>query len=100
MKESIRRKLERLVERHEEVSGLLADPSIIADTQKFRELSMEYARLDPVTARYRDYLSLVAERVHAQEMADGTDPELSELGREELASLQQRIETDEAELAK
>jgi peptide chain release factor 1 len=33
MKESIRRKLETLVERHEEVSGLLADPAIISDTQ-------------------------------------------------------------------
>jgi peptide chain release factor 1 len=100
MKESIRRKLERLVERHEEVSGLLADPAIISDTQKFRELSMEYARLDPVATRYRNYLVMLSERAHAQEMADGADPELGELGKEELASLAGRIETEEAELAK
>jgi peptide chain release factor 1 len=100
MKESIRRKLEKLVERHEEVSGLLADPAIISDTQKFRELSMEYARLDPVATRYRNYLVMLSERAHAQEMADGADPELSELGREELATLEGRIETEEAELAK
>src|SRR5262245_30788761 len=100
MKESIRRKLEKLVERHEEVSGLLAEPATIADTQKFRELSMEYARLDPVTTRYRNYLVMVSERAHAQEMAEGADAELSELGREELASLKGRIESEEAELAK
>src|SRR5262245_57379418 len=99
MKESIRRKLERLLERHEEVSGLLADPATISDTQKFRELSMEYARLDPVVARYRSYLVMLGERAHAQEMADGADAELSELGREELGSLQSRIEIEEAELA-
>jgi peptide chain release factor 1 len=100
MKESIRRKLETLVERHEEVSGLLADPAIISDTQKFRELSMEYARLDPVATRYRNHLVMLSERTHAQEMADGADPELSELGREELATLEGSIESEEAELAK
>ena len=85
MKDSIRRKLERLAERHEEVSHLLADPGVIADTNKFRELSMEYSRLDPVVARYRAYLSLLSERTSAQEMAEGADNELRELGREELA---------------
>jgi len=100
MKDSIRKKLERLAERHEEVSHLLADPGVIADTNKFRELSMEYSRLDPVVARYRAYLSLLDERSSAQEMADGADSELRELGREELASLTARLEREEEELAK
>jgi peptide chain release factor 1 len=100
MKDSIRRKLEKLAERHEEVSHLLADPAVIADTNKFRELSMEYSRLDPVVARYRAYLSLLDERTSAQEMADGADDELRELGRDELASLGARLEREEEELAK
>jgi peptide chain release factor 1 len=100
MKDSIRNKLEKLVERQEEVSALLADAQIIANTDKFRELSMEYARLEPVVTRYRDYLSLLDERNHAQEMVDGSDPELRELGHEELAALAARIEHEEQELAK
>jgi peptide chain release factor 1 len=100
MKDSIRRKLQKLAERHEEVSHLLADPAVIADTNKFRELSMEYSRLDPVVARYRAYLSLLDERTSAQEMADGADDELRELGRDELASLGARLEREEEELAK
>ncbi len=100
MKDSIRRKLEKLAERHEEVSHMLADPAVIADTTKFRELSMEYSRLDPVVERYRAYLSLLAERTAAQEMADGADNELRELGREELASLDARLEREAEELAK
>jgi peptide chain release factor 1 len=99
MKDSIRNKLERLAERHEEVSALLADATVIADTNQFRELSMEYARLDPVAARYRDYLGALGERAHAQEMAEGDDAELRELGREELASLSERIGREEEELA-
>ncbi|HEX4971821.1 MAG TPA: PCRF domain-containing protein, partial [Steroidobacteraceae bacterium] len=100
MKDSIRRKLEKLAERHEEVSHLLADPGVIADTNRFRELSMEYSRLDPVIARYRAYLELLSERTSAQEMAEGADNELRELGREELASLTARLEREEEELAK
>jgi peptide chain release factor 1 len=100
MKDSIRKKLEKLAERHEEVSALLADPAVIADTNQFRELSMEYSRTDPIVARWREYLATLAERTHAQEMVDGADVELRELGREELASLDARIEREEEELAK
>src|SRR5688500_8305277 len=100
MKDSIRLKLEKLVERHEEVSALLADPDVIGSSDKFRELSMEYARLEPVVARYREYLSLLQEKASAQEMADGNDAEMQELGREELASLNARIDHESEELAK
>ncbi len=100
MKDSIRNKLEKLVERHEEVSGLLADPQIIADNDKFRELSMEYSRLEPVVTRYRGYQQLLKERAQAQEMVDGSDAELRELGQEELKSLDARIESESGELAK
>lgn len=100
MKDSIRNKLEKLAERHEEVSALLADPTVIADTNKFRDLSMEYSRLEPVVQRYRGYLATLDERAHAQEMADGGDADLRELGREELASLSARIEREEEDLSK
>ena len=99
MKDSIRIKLERLADRHEEVSGLLADPAVIGDTNKFRDLSVEYSKLDPVVARYKDYLGTLKERASAQEMIDGDDLEMRELGQEELASLNARIEVEEAELA-
>ncbi|HEU4603980.1 MAG TPA: peptide chain release factor 1 [Steroidobacteraceae bacterium] len=100
MKDSIRHKLEKLVERHEEVSGLLADPQTIADNNKFRELSVEYSKLDPVVARYRDYQNTVSERENAREMAESADAELRELAREEYSALSARIERETEELAK
>jgi peptide chain release factor 1 len=100
MKESIRHKLEKLVDRHEEVSGLLADPQTIADNNKFRELSVEYSKLDPVVARYREYQSVLSERENTREMAESADAELRELAREEFAALSARIEREEEELAK
>ncbi|MDY6948289.1 MAG: peptide chain release factor 1 [Pseudomonadota bacterium] len=100
MKDSIRLKLERLAERHEEVSGLLSDPSVIGDTNKFRDLSVEYSKLDPVVARYRAYLVTLDERAQAREMAEGADLEMRDLGQEEWTSLNKRIEAEEEALAR
>jgi peptide chain release factor 1 len=58
MKDSIRRKLEKLDERFEEISRLLSDPGVISNRNQFRELSMEYDKLGTVVDRYRGYLAL------------------------------------------
>lgn len=100
MKDSIRRKLDKLAERHEEVGALLSDAEVIGDSDKFRELSIEYSRLEPVALRYRAYQDLLLQRAQAREMADGDDAEMRELGREELDSLSALIEQEELELAK
>jgi peptide chain release factor 1 len=100
MKDSIRNKLERLVERHEEVGALLSDPETINNTDRFRDLSMEYSRLEPVVSRYREYLSLLVERTNARDMMEGNDIEMRDLGREEFTALNERIEHEEADLAK
>jgi peptide chain release factor 1 len=100
MKPSIQTKLDRLSERHEEIGHLLSDADVIGNQNKFRELSMEYSRLGPVVERYRAYQAALAERASAQEMIDGSDLEMRELGREEHKVLTERIEQDEVELAK
>ena len=55
MTPSIRRKLDALAERHEEVGRLLAEPDASADPKRFRDLSREYAQLEPVTLRLREF---------------------------------------------
>jgi peptide chain release factor 1 len=100
MKPSIQAKLDKLAERHEELSHLLADPGVIGNQNKFRDLSMEYARLEPVVARYRAYQGALADRTSAQEMIDGPDLEMRELGRDEIKVLDERVARDEDELAK
>ena len=66
MKPSIRLKLEKTADRFEEVGRLLADPQIAGGSQKFRELSMEYSRLEPVAAGFREYVQLEAQDAAAQ----------------------------------
>ena len=48
MTPALRRKLDALVERREEVERLLADPAVAADQARFRNLSREFATLQPV----------------------------------------------------
>jgi peptide chain release factor 1 len=100
MKDSIRRRLERTLDRFEEVSALLADPGVIAKQNQFRELSMEYARLEPVAQRFREFTRLEDERRSAQEMAAAGDDEMSAMATDEVNALAARIEAEGFELTK
>ncbi|HUX72918.1 MAG TPA: peptide chain release factor 1 [Steroidobacteraceae bacterium] len=68
MKDSIRRKLEKLDERLEEISRLLSDPGVIARQDRFRELSVEYSRLSPLLERYRQFTGLQGDIAVAEEL--------------------------------
>ena len=68
MKESIRFKLESVSDRFEEIAGLLADPDVIGDQNQFRDLSKEYARVEPVVHLFKEYESLVGDIAAAEEM--------------------------------
>ena len=98
MKDSIRRKLEKLDERFEEISRLLSDAGVIGRQNQFRELSMEYARLGPLVDRYRRFVALEGDAAIAHELAEDTDPATKNLGEEELAELNPRILGEELEL--
>ncbi len=98
MKESIRRKLQRLDERFEEVGRLLSDAGVIGRQNQFRELSMEYSRLEDVVSRYRRFVLLEGDDAIAREMAADADLETRSMGEEESAQLTPRIEHAEMEL--
>jgi peptide chain release factor 1 len=100
MKDSIRRRLEKTVERFEEVGALLADPEVIGRQSRFRELSMEYARLEPVAARFNEFRRLEAERTAAAEITAGADAEMRALAEDELRDLDTRLEAEGLELTR
>ncbi|MDJ0905963.1 MAG: peptide chain release factor 1 [Woeseiaceae bacterium] len=87
MKESIRSKLESVRDRFEEIAGLLADPDVIADQNQFRDLSMEYSRVEPIVKLFAEFETLDQDIAAAQEMANDDDPDVREMGQEELEGL-------------
>ena len=90
MKESIRFKLESVRDRFEEIAGLLADPDVISDQNQFRDLSKEYARVEPVVQSFQQYEGILGDIAAAEEMASDSDDDVREMGQEELAGLQER----------
>ncbi|WP_266156461.1 peptide chain release factor 1 [Dyella silvatica] len=89
MTPSIRRKLENLAERHEEIGLLLAQPDVLADNTRFRELSREYAQLEPVASSLRQHDLAERELVDARGMLD--DPELREMAADDIARLETHL---------
>jgi len=92
VKESIRLKLESVKERFEEIAGLLADADVIADQNQFRDLSKEYSRVEPVVQSFQAYEALLDDIASAEEMTHDADPEIREMGQEELKGLAERRE--------
>ena len=96
MTPSIRRKLETLAERHQEVAMLLAQPEVINDNARFRDLSREYAQLEPLTASLHAYDEAGKALAAAQALLE--DAEMRELAASEIADLESRREALDREL--
>jgi peptide chain release factor 1 len=87
VKESLRTKLTELVERHEEVARLLGDTATIADKNRFRELSKEYARLNEVVRDFNVYRQLEQNVAAADELRASSDPDMRDLAEDEYKEL-------------
>ncbi|MEI8210329.1 MAG: PCRF domain-containing protein, partial [Methylococcales bacterium] len=97
MKKSLELKLEQMLERFQEVSRLLSEASIIANQSQFRELSKEYAQLEPIATCYETYLKACDNQTSLQEMIDGDDSELGDIAALEIDESQQAVNAwDEA----
>ena len=98
MKQTLITKLQSLGERREELDGLLAEPEIISDQNRFRALAQERAEIDPVVDCFLKYEKQVEELAETEEMLAEGDAEMRELASEELDSLKTSIAAFESEL--
>lgn len=98
MKDSVIRKLEGLLERNEEVLALLSDAEIIADQERFRALSKEYAQLEDVVKSFKAFQQAEEDLEAAKEMLNEDDADLKEMAAEEIKEAKATLETLEDEL--
>ena len=98
MRDSIRRRLERTTDRYEEIGRMLSDPALQGRSDRFRELSMEYARIEPVALGFRDHLQLERDLKHATDMASDPDSEIRSMADEERRSLDTALRHSEESL--
>lgn len=100
MKDSIRKKLDLLVERLDEVNHLMSDPEIISDQTKFMNLNKEHSQISSVVESYTQFLQAESDLAEAKDMIASGDPDLKEMGQEELPILNKKIEELELDLQK
>ena len=98
MKQSIQNKLQTLVERHEELGAMLNDASTIAQQNKFRELSKEYAQLEPVVQAFKKYQDLEQNYANAQELLKDPDPDMRNMAADEINLAKTQLELSEQQL--
>ncbi|HEY5102387.1 MAG TPA: peptide chain release factor 1 [Steroidobacteraceae bacterium] len=98
MKDTIRQRIERMTDRFEEVGRLLGTPEIAGGSQQFRELSMEYARLQPLVERYGRFRDLERELAAAEVLTTDSDPSMRSLAADEVVSAKKAIEAAEPPL--
>jgi len=100
MKASILEKLDRLKERYEEVSAMLSEADIINNQNRFRDLSKEYAELEPVVQGYQNYLNLLANIEEAKHLLVDGDDDMKDMAEEELKDCEAQLEPMQLELQK
>jgi len=86
---TLRRKLEALAERRDELERLLADPGIAGDPSRFRALSREFAQLEPLAVALADERRARDDLAAAEAMR--ADAELRDLADEEIAAANARL---------
>jgi peptide chain release factor 1 len=100
MKNSIRIKLENLKDRFDEIEALLSDAEIIADQNRFRDLSKEYAELEEVVKSFNHHQSVSENLEHAREMEKDDDPDIREMAADEISSASEELEKLDLSLQK
>lgn len=88
MKPSFMQKLLSLQQRFIEVGALLSDAATIQNQNRFRDLSKEYAQLEPLVLCLKQYQKNEAALKSAIEMRNESDKEMAALAEQEIADLE------------
>lgn len=97
MKPSIEKKLKQLTSRYEELKESLADPEVTSDLNRYRDLSKEYAQIEPYIEQYRQYQQDLQHLTDAKQMLEEEDTALQQMAKEEIKNLEEKLRlADEA----
>ncbi len=86
-------KLKGIEERYIKLEHLLSDPEVIKDQHKYQKYVKEHGELNRIVPVFRTYEGIVAELAEARELLKDTDPDIRSMAREEIASLENQMET-------
>ena len=82
-------KLHSVEANYEELSALLASPSVQSDSNEYRKHAKALAEIEPLVERFREYKSVLKEIEQTRDLITG-DPDMRKLAEEELHRLEER----------
>ncbi len=86
-------KLQGVKNRFHEVSELITNPNIVSDMKKYIQLNKEYKQLEPIMDAYNEYKNITDNILSAADIQNNEkDEELREMAKEELESLNSRLQ--------
>lgn len=95
----MRDRLQSILDSFHELTERLADPEVINDQARFVELAREHSEMAPLADKIGEYFSVLDELEDAKDVLHSEeDPEMKELAREEVKSLEERAESLEEEI--
>ncbi len=91
MKPSIETKLKQISARYEEIKGLLADPKVTDDLNRYRDLSKEYSQIEPLVELHQQFLTETKQRLEAEALLQEEDAELQQLAKQEIKQIDENL---------
>jgi len=91
-------KLDAIEERFGAIDQLLADPSVIADQEKYLKHVRERAEISDLVEIYQRYKRVSRQIEDNRELMNGNDEEIKELAKGEIPALKEELETLEKRL--
>lgn len=98
MKKSMRTRLQKTSDRYEELKQLLSDPEVTNDMNRYRDLSKEYAQMEPVILKYHEYQALEQQVADAGQLLEEDDAEMQQLAKQEIKEANEAMPALEEEL--
>ena len=92
------KKLATFEQRLDVLNRMLMDPDVVSNSTKLRELSQEHAHVSTIVEAYENHKRLETELADAQEMLAEDDPDLREMAREEIGTLEADIASSTQQL--
>lgn len=98
MKPSIEAKLQSLAKRYDELKDMLSDPEVTNDLNRYRDLSKEYAQIEPHVQSFHRYQGFLKQLEDAQALLQEDDAEMQQLAKQEIKQVEEGINELEAGL--
>jgi peptide chain release factor 1 len=95
---SLSAKLDALTHRHDELAAMMSDPEVIGQRERFTALSREFAEIEPVIRCFADMQRLEHQLQGASALMDDADPDMRELARADIGTLERRLADTEQQL--